>query len=68
MPDIFTEGGFIDLPDSSINDDCTAWYPVFEACLIFAWERGAFVGDETDIENAVLDAQNWLIENDCIDP
>lgn len=68
MPDIFTDGKFLELPSVSIDTDCSEWFPVFEACLEYVWQRGLIVGDETDVETAVSEALNWLVDNDCIDP
>lgn len=68
MSDMFTGGDFIELPPVSIYDDCNAWFEVFEACLQFAHDRGAFDGNETDVSNAINEVQLWLIETDCIDP
>jgi hypothetical protein len=65
MTDLFTGDAFIDLPAQSIEDDCAAWFVVFEACLIFAYDNGAFSGDENDVLDAVIDAQSWLIDTDC---
>ena len=64
MGDMFTDGDFIELPSVSITDDCSEYFPVFEACVYFAWVNGAFDGNETDVDAVVTEILNWLVGND----
>ena len=68
MGDMFTDGDFIELPSVPIEEDCSLYFPVFEACVYFAWENGAFDGNQMDVESAVSDILNWLVENDNCEP
>lgn len=66
MPDIFTDGAFVELPSDSIFDDCTEWLPVLEAG--FEWlvqtNRIANATDD-EIETARINIMDWLGSIDC---
>lgn len=68
MTDIFTDGQFVELPSVSIDVDCSQWFPVFEACLRYAYDRDLIAGDPATVEALTEEALNWLIDNDCVQP
>lgn len=66
MPDIFTDGAFVELPSVSIFDDCEQWLPVLEAGFewLVATDRIADATDD-EIETARINIMDWLGSIDC---
>lgn len=66
--DIYTDGKFIELPETSIFDDCEAWNFVLIAGYEWLQRTRQIVGSADDIEYARIDLIDWLSSRDCDPP